>query len=363
MKQMKHLSSVRVLRTIVLIASCILFFVSCKRENLPSGQGSTPNAGQQQDIDKVKAWLLDQEAQASEDRPARIANLQANLDFDGMRTETLYNGQTMLVVPVKKGFVTENSKGKDPLNSLVLRLNAAGKITRGNIIQYLSKQRPMLDKLPANFFHDFYNGGITGLTATITFLSVAGELQAEVTRDNGKLVSNSEVKRKPKDSGPGGKISIECYDVWWVTYYPDGSSTWDFLYSFCTGGEQPCKSALVVNGKNYLVGCGGGGGDEEGVELTRPLQWTVWTSADHTYGVVSIETVKGKRTGGGTGYFTNINHSNSSGFGDNQYFTETQSVVTQGTSYVSSALNGQLYRGSTPIEVHNEKSWQFQEIF
>lgn len=350
--------------TLMLLLLALLYFIySCKRDDISPATPAQGTVAPPQ-TDKVNEWLTQEETHLSEDRPARVERLRGSLDFASMYTEPMYDQYTLLIVPVKKGFVTENSKNKDPMNSLVLQLDASGKIVRGKIFQYLPALRPANGKMPPHFFHDFYNGGVEGMSGKLTFLSVAGELQAEETRDKGKLVSHSEVQRKGKDGNPTSLTSLQCWDVWWVTYYADGTSTWDYLYSYCDNEELPCLSALQSKGKTYFVACDGGGGNGgEEPEMFRQLAWRIWTSDDHEVRVSSYENVRGKRTGPGTGYFTHISHVLSGAYGDNQSYTETGNVVTNGTTYVSSEVAGEIIYDHEKKEVHNEHTWMFSDVF
>ncbi len=348
-----------------------LVISSCKKDptDVPRGPGgSHTNLGP-----KVNEWLEEQASKVTGDRSQKIESLRNNINWSTLHEEDLYTGETMLVASVNPSYKTENNKGKNPVNYVLFIVDKEGKIRKGNIVQYLPAINSAFKTLENGFFTRFYNSERDDLSGTLTFLTVSDDLLYEMSYEKGRLKSHSVVERKPQTSSTG-KTNIECYDVWWVTYYPDGSTTWEYLYSFCNGGEQPCKGSFSTNGRTYLIGCGGGGGGEEGgdeVERIHTLVWTFLSNPDGTGvgEIKSVETAKGKKNSNYPqgGYFTSLTHNWSTcNFCTlpTDVWWETSHNTSASAQTASITLVGNLnYDGQQMHGLINTKSWAFQEVF
>lgn len=213
-------------------------------------------------VEKVNNWLDQQEGKFSGDRPSQVNMLQQNLDFGALEIQELYAGEKLIVVPVKNGFVTENNKHLNPVHYALFILDEKQSIRKGNIVQFVADATYPSKNLPANFFHNYYNLKETGISGKIAFLNVAGDFQYETKYDKGNVISNSVIQRKANAvSTGGGPVTEACYDVWYVTWYTNGTSNWEYLFSFCDGGngELPCRGTISASGRDLQVECGGGG--------------------------------------------------------------------------------------------------------
>lgn len=343
--------------------------VSCKKEErAPSPAPGISDAK----ANTINKWLEDQKNKATGNRPQTIADLQKNLDFQHATNGALFDGETMTVIPIQGAFVTVNNKEHNPINYLLILFDKTGEIRKGNIVQYIRSTDSRLAQLSATFFHDYYNLGVDDFTGTLTFLSIADELLHEEKYSRGKLVSSSQVQLKPK-AVSGGKVNIACYDVWWVTWYPNGTSTWEYLYSYCddgsggNGGEQPCKGPVTTNGRTLRTGCGGGsgpgGGDSE-VEIARYKQWLLYAPADNSWQIYSYEYIKGKRYPGGTGgYFTSIHHNTSDCNGSGVIWGENSYDVSVTSTTASARVSGSYNFENNNYYINKNGSWAFSEIF
>lgn len=353
-----------------IIALTILFLSSCRKEGIQEAN-KISTAANKEIIDKVNAWLNDQKTKVSGDKPLKIESLQQNLSFKNLRAEELYEGEKLLIVPVNQNFQTENNKEKNPVNYLLLILDNTDKIRKGNIVQYIPVNRNLNNKLPVNFFNKFYNLKILDLNGTLTFLSVSDDLLYEMKYENGTLKSYSEITNKVKGSGPGRqstRITVDCYDVYFVTYYQDGSSTWEYLYSFCNEGEQQCKIAFKANGRTYRIGCDGGGGGNIETAVVTQKDWEVATSTSGFWLVYSTEKYSGNKRADGTGYFTGITHLSSGIVGQTDYTWAPSGNTTSYTStHASSKIGGivaNTFIGfSKLIPSDTEGRFNFSQIF
>lgn len=189
--------------------------------------------------------------------------LKENLDFEQLNIQDLNAGEVLITIPISLDLIIENNKNLHPANYLLLIMDKTKQIRKGNIVQFVAESNYISKQLPPGFFHKYYNLKSIDISGTITFLNVAGDMQYETKYENGKIISNSVIQQKPQRSGRGNSASQQCYDVWFVTWYTNGTSTWEYLYSFCLDGgegQQQCRGAINAAGRNIQIECGGGSG-------------------------------------------------------------------------------------------------------
>src|SRR5690242_12329751 len=212
---------------LTLLFCCLLFEVSCKKTDVEVKSTEANNTDPAL-ITKVKEWLQEQKSSYQEvSKKTKIQNLEDNLVFNKLNTQYYINGEKFIVVPIGNGFISVNNADKTQSSYLLLILTSNGDIRRGNIVQYQPKQRSI--PLPANAFNKiFAHEVIPSFNSVFAFLTIADELSYEVNIVNGIGHSVSEIDQKASTRNVG-KTSVEaCWDVYWVTFYQDGSSTWDF---------------------------------------------------------------------------------------------------------------------------------------
>lgn len=287
--------------------SIISLLNSCKKEiTIEPHSNLMPNKSV---LDKVDLWLNAEKKKAKGDRLLKIISVQSSLISQELRIESLYDNEELIIIPLDRNFQSANNKGKNPENLLLLIEDKAGNIRKGNIVQFVPSATSSVRNLPANFFNDYYNLRKLNISGSLTFLSVFDNIVNETKYEKGNLISHSTLSRKTPKNIENNISSLECYDVWWVTYYPDGTTTWEYMYSFCNGGEQECFGSFNSSGTTYNVGCGGGDGGEpeQGTAVTTQRDWIKASSTYGFWNVISTESFSGiKKTVGS--YFTGVTH-------------------------------------------------------
>ncbi len=83
---------------------------------------------------------------------------------------------------------------------------------------------------------------------------------------NGRLVSKNKFVKKAKNSEIQIKTSAQqasgtvCWDTFWVSFYPDGTQTWNYMYTTC-GDDCTTTTIIDINESLFIKSnCGGGGG-------------------------------------------------------------------------------------------------------
>lgn len=260
---MKNLTF-RTTNFLLVLLAAITLTISCKK----GFQSEANQDNNSESIDKINKWLNEQKTKVSGDRPLRIESLQKSLLFSRLYFEESILKEKLIIVPISGEFKTENNKEKNPANCLLISLNGDGTIKEGRIVQYIALNSAKTPDFPRGFFNKSYFMSQPRLSGTITYLSISDDLIYETKYEDGNYKSYSKVINKPKAShNEGLKAAAQCYDVWWVTYYYGGGSTWEYLYSFCDdggGGEEPCFGVFMTNGRTFKVGCGGGSGGSSG---------------------------------------------------------------------------------------------------
>jgi len=365
----------------LLISAAITGFISCKKEtqSLPESNPQQEAIVDQATINNVNAWLDEKKAIAiKDDSKTKIQLLKDNLVFSKLKFEEYKNGEKFIVIPISRNFTTVNNKDKNPGNYLLLTLENTGKIRKGNIVQYVPANRQTNEVLATNSFNKIFNYKEFSNDATFTFLSITDDLQYAIKFENGKVseLNILKQKEKPSDSGnDGSRTQVpQCYSVFWVTYYPDGSSNWEFLYSFCEG---ECQTTKVAAGLAFRLNCFGGGGEGEPeyeLEVHRTKEWTVTSNPINPAGgeIKSLETIKGRRNSSEPqgGHFTQITHGlsacnfcSSNNPGDVWSETSNTVAVSSAQSAISTVTGNLNYRGIPYNGINNTKTWSFQEVF
>lgn len=105
-----------------------------------------------------------------------------------------------------------------------------------------------------------------------TFLSVADEFNYEINFQNGVAHSLAVIRYK-KAGGISGKGSTEgCYSTYMLWYFDDGSTALEFLYEDC----NVCQETRTISGKQEIVACGGGSGEEYEILVMKSMNWEVY---------------------------------------------------------------------------------------
>ena len=157
------------------ICFALLSLHSCQKEVSQNSDGLS-NIKTQEASTKVNQWLESQKATANDHKASVLEAVKNNLAFDAMRFEKLNDSENLIIVPIKSAFQSEVNKDKALINNLLLIENSAGKIRKGNIVEFISKHDPDLKALPANTFHKFYNEENIAVDGRFVFLNMNDKL-------------------------------------------------------------------------------------------------------------------------------------------------------------------------------------------
>jgi len=349
-----------------------LTFATCKKEDSVNNK-PTPEIDSEI-VSKVIVWLdAEKSATLKEEKRAKIQLLKESLSFKQLWYEESINEEKFVVIPINQNFLSDNNKGKSPKNYLLIVLDNTGRIRKGNIVQYISNSVANIS-LETNSFYKIYNYRQLQNNATFSFLSITDYLTYEIVFKNGTPYSFSYTQQKDKVSTGGKEIAkteLMCWDVFWVTYYPNGTSYWEYLYSYC--GDEECQETRILAGRGSIINCGGGsGGGEYELEVIRSVDWTVTPNPTGGTGEIkSTETFKGKRNSNHPqgGYFTSMNHNSSicnfcSSSEPNNVWWETSTSYSASAQTATSSVTGNLnYDGQQYHGLTNTKSWSFEQLF
>jgi len=204
---------------------------------------------------------------------------------------TLNTAQIQLIDSLISSSKWTESKGCEIKNNQILvylPISSSEKVSRGAIV-FFDQKKNKVDSMfyssiiniggtknsefnAANILFRHYIDNSSHLTGLITFYSVSNELKHQFAYSGGKYLYQSTKRSSPKleysdvkvnslHSNSTASNSTQCYNVYWVTTFNDGSQTWDFMYSYCNDSD-PCETTKidVITGIPIKTNCGGGGG-------------------------------------------------------------------------------------------------------
>lgn len=347
-------------------------FTACKKER-ETVKPQQPEVNTEL-VNKIKAWLEEQKSsQYKEEKKTTIQLLEDNLQMDRLWVEEYKQNEKFILVPISKRFISANNKGKDPVSYLLLVLDVAGNIRKGNIAQYMPVNKNANANLEKNTLYKIYNYQQLSFDATITYLSVTDELNYEMVFKNGNTRSLSVIKQKDEDSTGGKGTAVQrCWDVYWVTYYEDGSSTWDFMYTYC---DDDCNTTRNVVGRGIVIACAGGSGDPE-YELihNKLMRWEVYRETagppDFYIAVQAKVFLFGKKDPAYPqgGYFTSTREAEiwTENFGYDMDFQSLANQAWVGGQHAYHMVQGNvIYPPNTkePHYVYKTQTWDFADVF
>lgn len=264
---------------ILLTITALLFFLqSCKKEKQTEELNMVQNDPYIESLGiKVNDWLLARKQESIPEKADKIQKLTDNLELKKLYTEPLGDTETLIIIPLKKDFVSENYKDKNPINYFLGILNRNSELRRGNIVQFIQSGNTALKAVPKNTFYKLYKDNNPDINGSLAFLGIADDLQYEMSYVNGKFKTFSIKQLKPKATGGrgNGTTVLQCWDTYWVTWDENGSARWEYLYSYC---EDDCNTTRNVREGSFRTDCGGGGGtggeDEEYNALVAEATFT-----------------------------------------------------------------------------------------
>ena len=360
------------------ISSLLFAFglLSCNKEsNEQLAQPPAVTAPDSVLIKKINAWM-DMETQTHEEpeRKETIQTVKQNLDFSRMQVEEYKEGMKFVLVPLRSSFVSNTHKEIRPENTVLFRTNAAGEIEKGNIVQYIPENTSAGTKLPSGLIKKVFLYEPVQGTFRLSFTSVADFLLYEIKIKDGKPASMGITDQRAKAAATGqgkGEQVEQCYDVYWVEFYPDGSTVWSYMYSYC---NDACNTTRPVAGRGNIIACGGNSGEAVEYELlvSKDVDWEVFHNpGGGSGGINSVERLKGKRfsTNPQGGEFkTTSSHVTSacnfcSSQNPNDVWWETSVSVIAAGQNASSSVSGGLNYDNFHYNISNNHSWTFTEIF
>lgn len=81
----------------------------------------------------------------------------------------------------------------------------------------------------------------------LIFFSITGKFTCEIGIRNSQIVYKQRIGYKEQNRGTRMQKtdSQQCYDMYRITYYNDGSETWQYLYRWCIG-EEDCYTTTSI---------------------------------------------------------------------------------------------------------------------
>ena len=286
----------------IMLASFV-FFYSCKKND----QVAQENANSLM-ASKVTEWLEKQKSATNQERNKRIQAIADNLDFSKLRLEELGEGENFIVVPIKKTLTLINNKGKNPINTLLLIIDKTGNIRKGNIVQFLPKNKA-IKACPTNTFHDIYNFRKLKEDGTFVFLSITDLYQYEWIYEGGQLAATKGWK-KLNASSSSERSTQNCIEWYLVTtwYFSDGHTETESVF---VGRTCSCGNGDPTQVQNF---CDdeppGGGGDVEEPMAFTTKNWAYAINQAYNWAVVPAEGFNGVKKSSlpNGGYFTEFSH-------------------------------------------------------
>jgi hypothetical protein len=149
----------------------VLFLSSCQKE---VSQNTTGNSNKEI-IAKVNSWLEIQKAGFNSKKADNVDLLKSNLDYLKLRIEPSGEGEQIVIVPINEKFKALKIVDKSSIPNLVLILDRAGNIRKGNVVLFKPDNKAMYNKVPDNTFYNIFNTGTVTSDGLFQFLSVAGQ--------------------------------------------------------------------------------------------------------------------------------------------------------------------------------------------
>lgn len=201
--------------TLVVIAM-IVVLNSCKEKELA---GNLPG----ETVDKLTTWIEKQKKPGRTFRNKKIQELKDNLELSKARTESLNSRDRVMLVPIRSNYRPGTKDDDKSRHVLLVFIDKAGKITRGNVVQIQDSASGLQAATPAALISDHFNSRKIYGKVRLAFLDAAGWMQYETAYEQGRLVSMGAVSWKPVTDG-SARITCYRYTLTTTFYYSDGST-------------------------------------------------------------------------------------------------------------------------------------------
>jgi hypothetical protein len=196
---------------LLLIAS----LVSCKKTD--SSTADTSSTSQ-----TIRTWLLAKKSEATPNKNSLVDRLLENLDFGNARTEHGRPGEDFLVIPVQQDFLVEKKGPADGTLALLLVVDGAGTIKRGNLVLFTPEAGHPPAPLSVGTFEKLFSNQPIGRSGSFSFMTATGNLLYKLGYRDGKPYSIGKPVRKQQAPGAGARIAT-CF-AWYLDtdYYVGG---------------------------------------------------------------------------------------------------------------------------------------------
>jgi hypothetical protein len=308
----------RFLITFVFI-SMILLFTGCKKNTTDEVFNNSKDFIQNEIKTKITTadisnWLRAKMNPASPLKNNYINKVLQNAQYDKMYVEQFRTNENLIIVPLKNQYFSQHIKQQKnkPIQYLLLVENAEGKIRKGDLILFFPDDA-ILQKLPANSFHDFFTKEELLVNGSFTLVSLGDVKQYEMIFKNGKKkkfklwCSNNNTVSNGNNNNTN-TASQSCTDWYLVTtYYVNGEpvgSTSEYIGTTCSGSCPPDIQCIEPEGQG-----GGGENPETPVAVSRDADFTVKKeeTSYEDWEIIGTFTLAGKSfTTAANNYFTSI---------------------------------------------------------
>jgi hypothetical protein len=274
-----------ILFQIFFILSVIFGLSACKKEAVSAADAPVENSL----VKHAKAWIEKQKPAAQTADTEKMILLQQYLDFGKSSTESLIEGEQLLLVPVQDDYKAAAQIHQQTNVHLLLIFNSKGVIRKGHLVVFESASGQR-QEVPSAEYAAIFNTGKVAVNGKFNFRSLTGRRLYELKYDDGQLKQAGYFK----SGNPTGRVNASgCTDWYLVTtyYYTDGTTYTSESYVGRTCDYGPGEWQNLPPDQN-----GGGGPDQIIYEyaVTKPVEWTVETNPSGWWKVVSTEELTGK---------------------------------------------------------------------
>jgi hypothetical protein len=301
------------IQIIIWVFFLVVAFISCKKTSV---EGETNSLTKEQS--SILLWLNSQKVNNSTERVQKINDLSKNLLFDKLWTEK-NDDLKFIIVPISEELKFSNNRGNKVSNYFVSAINSSSKIVYSVVIQY----KPSVENINV----EMKKGTIANINiakpvaedCNIRYISIYDFYLYELNYKNNKLISTLTMDKKIASNDNVAKQNYTsslagCTDWYWVTTYPDGTSTWEYLYTTCGNCSLPNPNEQTVVCENSNGD--GGGQSDVGINVTRNATYIVreYQVGNENWRITGTFTISGiKYNNVANNVFTSITASGSPG--------------------------------------------------
>lgn len=232
MKNLKHLT----------LLAFLFFFLSCSKDNVKEIQSNSellkPSSA---DINLIKRYLATVKSELDFNGKNRLDTVQNRLLWDLAKISVKVGEQSIVEIPIQEGAITA-----------LFYYNTTSKHVDSSIICFVPEN--LIFSKPSNIL-EFQAQSIKSLTqpviaskfekpifsiknGDIKTYSIDNVFKKLYHFENGKLLFTKDIRSEQKTTSGGISSKSTCWAWYWATTYPDGSETWEYMYTICDCGEQ-----------------------------------------------------------------------------------------------------------------------------